>query len=58
MALASNKEYNPTVPVYDVRHFNAPNVEAELPPRGIHVLGGFIGELIMTLSSVVDFVIA
>ena len=40
------KEYTVAVPVYDVRdEFNAAS------PAGIYTFGGFIGELMMTLSS-------
>lgn len=40
---AEQKEYAPSMPIYDVRSYDA---EA---PAGIHTFGGFVGELIITL---------
>ena len=40
---ADQREYAPSMPIYDVRDYNAE------VPTGIHTFGGFIGELIISL---------
>lgn len=40
-----NKEYEVSIPIYDVRDYNP---EA---PVGIYTFGGFIGEVLLTLSA-------
>ena len=47
MPAAPNKEYSVDMPIYDVRDY----VDETQPP-GICTFGGFIGELLITLSSI------
>ena len=42
---SEQKEYSLAVPIYDIRDYNMEQ------PAGIYTFGGFIGELIITLSS-------
>lgn len=47
------REYGVDIPVYDIR--SVTNKEA---PLGMHVFGGYIGELIFSLSALQDFATA
>lgn len=47
MPVAVNKEYTVDMPVYDLRDYVDEN-----QPVGICTFGGFIGELMITLSSI------
>jgi len=49
---APQVEYTPSLPVYDIREYSA---EQE---KGVYVVGGLVGEIIMTFSSLYDYVLA
>ena len=48
---ASLEEYNPQVKIYDVRD---PHAKKD----GIFLIGGFVGELIITFTCLLDYILA
>lgn len=51
IANASIEDYNPQVKIYDVR-------DSEAKKDGIFLIGGFVGELIMTFTCLLDYILA
>lgn len=47
---AQQVEYTPSLPIYDIREYVPSN------HSGVYVVGGFLGELILALSSLYDVV--
>ena len=52
IASAARQEYTTAVPVYDIREYHPSG------PVGICVIGGFIGELLMTINALNDSILA
>lgn len=48
---ADHQEYQPKMRIYDVRDPNASN-------DGIILIGGFVGEIILTLTCLLDYILA
>jgi hypothetical protein len=51
MATSSLEDYNPQHKIYDVRD---PNAKKD----GIFLIGGFVGELIITFTCLLDYILA
>ena len=52
IASAARQEYTPALPIYDVREYHPQG------PIGICVIGGFIGELLMSMNALNDAILA
>ena len=51
MAAGSLEDYNPQIKIYDVR-------DPDGKKDGIFLIGGFIGELIITFTCINDYILA
>jgi hypothetical protein len=52
IAAAARQEYTPSVAIYDIREYH-PQREV-----GVCVLGGFIGELLLTINALNDYIMS
>lgn len=67
IAKAAVQDFGSHLPIYDVKDPNPfnfdnkddeTNFEVPVRTKGIHVIGGFIGELIITFTALVDYILA
>ena len=53
VALANQVEYTPAMNIFDIRDYV--NSEGQV---GVYVIGGFVGELMLTFTTLYDYILA